>query len=118
MASPNDMPAESVQMRQTRAGSQFWPPAGPGGALRPEWHHGDREVLCFSQRWPDLNAMLQEVVRAHGAREAVVGGGRRLTYRALTELATNAAGHLARRGVRAGDRVALLLGNCPEFLIF
>lgn len=96
----------------------FRPPDGPGGALRLERHYDDRDLLCFSERWPDLNAMLTEVVRAHGASEAVVGDGLRLTYRALAELAANAAGHLARRGVRAGDRVALLLGNCPEFPIF
>jgi acyl-CoA synthetase (AMP-forming)/AMP-acid ligase II len=83
-----------------------------------ERHYGDREFLCFSERWPDLNVMVHEVVAAHGEREAVVGDGRRLTHRALAELAANSAGHLARRGIRAGDRVALLLGNCPEFLIF
>ena len=105
-------------MSEAVAGSKLWPLDGPGGALRLERHYGDREFLCFSERWPDLNAMIEEVAQAHGGSEAVVGDGRRLTYRALAELATNAAGHLARRGVRSGDRVALLLGNCPEFLIF
>src|SRR5262249_32595391 len=95
-----------------------WSAAGQGGALRLERHFGDREFLCFSERWPDLNTMIGEVVASHVGREAVVGDGRRLTYRALVDLATNAAGHLARRGVQPGDRVALLLGNCPEFLIF
>jgi long-chain acyl-CoA synthetase len=105
-------------MSEAEAGGKLWPSEGPGGALRLERHYGDREFLCFSERWPDLNAMIDEVAQAHGGSEAVVGGGRRLTYRALAELATNAAGHLARRGLRSGDRVALLLGNCPEFLIF
>jgi acyl-CoA synthetase (AMP-forming)/AMP-acid ligase II len=97
---------------------RHWPAAGPGGALRVERHYGDRDLLCFGERWPDLNAMIREVVVGHGAREAVVGDGRRLTYRALADLAANAGGHLAQRGVRPGDRVALLLGNGPEFLIF
>ena len=91
---------------------------GPGGALRIERHYGDRDFLCFSERWPHLNAMIREVVAAHGASEAVVGDGQRLTYGALSELTEHAAGHLARRGVRPGERVALLLGNCPEFAIF
>jgi long-chain acyl-CoA synthetase len=98
--------------------SKCWAPVGPGGALRRERHYGDREFLCFSERWPNLSAMFGEVVAAHGESEAMVGDGQRLTYRALADLAGNAAGHLARRGVRPGDRVALLLGNCPEFLIF
>jgi O-succinylbenzoic acid--CoA ligase len=91
---------------------------GPGGALRIERHYGDRDFLCFSERWPHLNAMIREVVAAHGASEAVVGDGQRLTYGALSELAEHAAGHLARLGVQPGERVALLLGNCPEFPIF
>src|SRR6266568_4252194 len=95
-----------------------WKSGGPGGALKLERHYGDREFLCFSKRWPDLDAMVREIVAAHGESEAVVGDGQRLTYRALADLATNAAGHLARRGIKPGDRVALLLGNCPEFLIF
>ena len=95
-----------------------WKSGGPGGALRVERHYGDREFLSFSERWPDLNAMVREIVAAHGESEAVVGDGQRLTYRALADLATNAAGHLARRGIKPGDRVALLLGNRPEFLIF
>jgi long-chain acyl-CoA synthetase len=95
-----------------------WHAIGSRWALRVERHYGDREFLCFSERWPDLGAMVRAVVAAHGEREAVVGDGRRLTYRALSELAENAAGRLAGRGVKAGDRVALLLGNCPEFVIF
>jgi O-succinylbenzoic acid--CoA ligase len=96
----------------------YWPPPGPGGTLRVERHYGGREFRCFRERWPDLNAMIREIVAIHGEREAVVGDGRRLTYRALVEHAENAAGHLAGRGIKAGDRVALLLGNCPEFLTF
>jgi len=95
-----------------------WPASGPGGALRRERHYDGRDLLCFSERWPDLNAMLDDVVSREGAREAVVGDGRRISYAELDRLAASAAGNLARRGVAAGDRVALLLGNCPEFPIF
>ncbi|HXP76133.1 MAG TPA: class I adenylate-forming enzyme family protein [Stellaceae bacterium] len=105
-------------MNDARGHSRFWPASGPGDALGLEHHYGNREFPCFGERWPDLNAMIREIVVAHGEVEAVVGDGQRLTYRALADLATNAAGHLARRGVRPGDRVALLLGNCPEFPIF
>ena len=105
-------------MNDARGHSRFWAASGPGGALLLERHYGDRESLCFTERWPDLNAMVRETVASHGESEAVVGDRRRLTYRALADLAANAAGHLARRGIRPGDRVALLLGNCPEFPIF
>ena len=105
-------------MNDARGHSRFWAPSGPGGTLRLERHYGDREFLCFTERWPDLNAMVRETVATHGESEAVVSDRRRLTYGALADLAANAAGHLARRGIRPGDRVALLLRNCPEFPIF
>ena len=49
-------------------------------------------------------------------REAVVVGGRRLTYRALEERANRLANHLAAEGVGPGDHVALYLGNGTEYV--
>ena len=43
--------------------------------------------------------------------------GKRITYGRLFELAENLAGALAARGIASGDRVALLLPNCPQFVI-
>jgi acyl-CoA synthetase (AMP-forming)/AMP-acid ligase II len=53
---------------------------------------------------------------AFGDREAIVGEGRRLTYRALDESARRWAGGLARLGVGKGTRVGLVLGNGPTWL--
>ncbi|MFE6151004.1 AMP-binding protein [Streptomyces sp. NPDC057889] len=50
-------------------------------------------------------------------RAAVVFEGRTVTYRELDELSRRVAGRLASEGVGAGDRVAVHLPNCPQFLI-
>ncbi|WP_405637286.1 AMP-binding protein [Streptomyces sp. NBC_00056] len=50
-------------------------------------------------------------------RAAVVFEGRTITYRELDELSRRVAGRLASEGVGAGDRVAVHLPNCPQFLI-
>lgn len=50
-------------------------------------------------------------------REALVFLGRAISYRELFDLAERMAGALAARGVKAGDRVVLLLPNCPQFAI-
>jgi long-chain acyl-CoA synthetase len=42
---------------------------------------------------------------------------RRLTYRQLKEEAERFAGAMAAMGVGKGDRVALLLPNCPQFVV-
>jgi long-chain acyl-CoA synthetase len=43
--------------------------------------------------------------------------GREYTYRELDERSDRVAARLVRAGVRPGDHVAMLMGNCPEFLL-
>src|SRR5690606_41035491 len=47
--------------------------------------------------------------------EALVAGGSRWTYAQAAESILALAAGLARRGIRAGDRVVLFLSNRPEF---
>lgn len=62
-----------------------------------------------------------EHVATHAAiepgRPAVVFEGRQIGYGELDRAAAQVAAWLARRGVVQGDRVALILPNCPEFVI-
>src|SRR5260221_13433989 len=92
--------------------------AWPGLALRRERHYGDRVFLCPAERPRNLAALIAETVARHAAVEAIVAGARRLSYGELDRLAGNVAGNLARHGIGAGDRGALLLCNCPEFAIY
>ena len=50
------------------------------------------------------------------AKPALIAGDREITYAELSDRVGRAAGALAALGVRKGDRVALLLGNVPEFV--
>jgi long-chain acyl-CoA synthetase len=43
--------------------------------------------------------------------------GNRMTYRQLRDAVDRLAGGLASQGVRAGDRVALVLPNCPQYVV-
>lgn len=84
---------------------------------RLESHFGDRVVRCFNERPGSVYAMLADAVRRNPGGEALVCGERRLSWEALHDRALRVAGALAQRGVGCGDRVALLLGNNPEFAI-
>src|SRR5882724_4283583 len=86
--------------------------------LREEVHYGGRRVLCHARRPHSLGALVADTVARHGAREAVVAGGRRLSYRELDCLAGHAAAHLASVGIAPGERVAFLLCNCIEFAVY
>ncbi len=88
------------------------------GALADERHYGDRILSCHVERPRSLHTLLSEAVRRHPGREAVVAGNRRLTYAELDRLAGTIAENLAARGLGAGERVALLLCNCVEFVAY
>ena len=92
-------------------------PADEAPVLRRERHFGQRLVTCFAQRPAHLAQLLVDTLQRQADAEALVGGGLRLSWRELHHAAIRCAGGLSRRGVQAGDRVALLLGNQPEFVI-
>ena len=85
-------------------------------AVRREAHFADRVITCFAERPAGTYAMFAEAVAANPAGEAVVAGEQRLTYQQLDAEVASLAAALAGRGVAAGDRVALLLGNRTEFV--
>ncbi|MFI0480726.1 class I adenylate-forming enzyme family protein [Actinomadura sp. 9N215] len=59
---------------------------------------------------------IERAVRMHGDRVAVVCGDTARTFADVHERAKRLANALAARGCRPGDRVAVLLHNCPEYL--
>jgi len=61
--------------------------------------------------------MMDESVRRFGSRVALDFFGAETTYAELGERIDRVAGALAQRGVTAGDRVALVLPNCPQHVI-
>ena len=99
-----------------RPQDRFWAPDGFGGALRLERHFGGRVMRCFAERPANLAAMLDDLVRRHRARPAIIEDDRIITYGELDAIVAAVAAGLAAEGVAAGDRVALFLGNCWEFL--
>ncbi|MFH1079566.1 MAG: AMP-binding protein [Pseudomonadota bacterium] len=50
-------------------------------------------------------------------RIALVNGGRRTTYGGFKQQCDQCAGGLAAAGLAAGDRIAVLSGNCDDFMI-
>jgi O-succinylbenzoic acid--CoA ligase len=83
---------------------------------RFEGHFGDRVVRCFAERPHSFHAMFEAALAAHPDRRAVIFEGRALAYRHLDAQVARIAAGLARHGVGKGDRVALFIGNRPEFI--
>ena len=71
-------------------------------------------VMPKSRTIPDL---LDEMADRFPHREALVGRGRRCTYTVLRDEVRIFAKGLHALGVNPGDKVAVLMGNRPEWII-
>src|SRR5258708_6966122 len=74
------------------------------------------------RRYPDLHESLLEMLRAsvdaNASAEALVEvGGGRVSYAALWDRAARVAGGLRQGGIRPGDRVAVRLPNCIDWVL-
>ncbi len=86
---------------------------------QPWLAHYDPGVPWSLAPYPEttLVALLREMARQRPAHRAVYFKGRWVTAREWDEASDAFAVALLSLGVRRGDRVALLLPNCPQFLI-
>ncbi|MBN9391147.1 MAG: long-chain fatty acid--CoA ligase [Chloroflexi bacterium] len=64
-----------------------------------------------------LPGMLRESARRFPDQTALIFYGHKMSYRKLDEAADDFGLSLVAQGIRPGDRVALLLPNCPQFVI-
>ena len=79
----------------------------------------DAGVPSTLEPYPDrsLCDYLTETAAQHPDRTALLFNGARVTYGQLEQLSDAFAAALVDLGVRPGDRVALCLPNCPQFMI-
>ncbi|GAC1503570.1 MAG: long-chain-fatty-acid--CoA ligase [Pseudarthrobacter sp.] len=61
--------------------------------------------------------LVDKSVRRYGSKTAMEFFGAGTSYRALGKLISRAAAGLKKLGVKAGDRVALVMPNCPQHVV-
>jgi long-chain acyl-CoA synthetase len=86
-------------------------------AMRLEARFGDRVVPVFCERPKTIWAMVSEAASQNPDGEALVCGEVRMNWREVAQKSAEIAAGLHRIGLRAGDCVALLLGNRIEFAL-
>src|SRR5438046_2670230 len=81
--------------------------------------HYDPEVPATLAPYParTLVDYLADAARTQPDTPALLFKGATMTYRRLARLSDACAAAFSALGVRRGDRVGLLLPNCPQFLI-
>ena len=87
--------------------------------MKPWLEHYDPDVRPSLAPYPDKTLIdyLDQLAANHPAKTALLFKGATMSYGTLDALSTAFAAALAGLGVRKGDRVALLLPNCPQFLV-
>ncbi|MGH6708917.1 MAG: class I adenylate-forming enzyme family protein, partial [Bradyrhizobium sp.] len=86
-------------------------------AMRIETRFGDRVVPAFSERPGSVWAMVAAAAARNPDGEALICGGRRMTWREVVTQAARIATGIQRLGLQPGDRIAVLLGNRIEFVL-
>ena len=81
--------------------------------------HYDPDVPVTLEPYPERTLLdyLSESARTHPDSPALLFKGHRVSYAELEQQSDAFAAALAASGVAPGDRVALCLPNCPQFLI-
>ena len=85
-------------------------------ALRAEALYGDRVVRCFAERPASLHTMFERSRAERAENDASVFDGRRWSYAQVGDEADHLSAAFAALGIKAGERVLMLLSNRPEFL--
>ncbi|MCC9204154.1 long-chain-fatty-acid--CoA ligase [Arthrobacter sp. zg-Y769] len=88
-------------------------------ALEPYWVKNYQPGVPAEIELPteSLTAMMEEAVERFGSKVALEFFGAETTYRDLGDRINRAAEGLRKLGVRKGHRVAIILPNCPQYLI-
>ena len=87
--------------------------------MRPWLAHYDDDVPQTLAPYPERTLLdyLADHARDYGHDAGLVFEGKRISWSELEHLSNAFAAALTELGVGAGDRVALILPNCPQFLI-
>ena len=93
----------------------FWT-REPLPAIRREKLAGDRIVRCFAERPRSFFGLFARAVQTRPEHDALVCQGRRWTYSEADGEVTRVATGLAALGFERGERIAMLVGNRPEFV--
>jgi long-chain acyl-CoA synthetase len=87
--------------------------------MRPWLAHYDPDVPRSLEPYPERTLVdyLTQNAQEHGHDTALVFEGKRISWADLERASDAFAAALSELGVSTGDRVALILPNCPQFLI-
>ena len=88
---------------------------GPGGKI--ELTRDEQGRAIPAKLPPTLPGLFKAFCALNAAAEAVVAAGERLTFAELDRTSDALAVSLAARGIKRGDRVGIMMRNCPAWIV-
>jgi len=87
--------------------------------MKKPWKKHYTDTVPGSLHYPRMvvDEMLRDASHNYPKNPVLIFGGSRITYQELDYLVDRFASSLFKQGIRKGDRVALLLPNCPQIVI-
>ena len=67
--------------------------------------------------YPSLTALLDEAFRKHASRDAAAFLDRRIKFRDIDEMSAAFGAWLQSKGLKKGDRVAVMMPNVPQYMV-
>ena len=98
----NELHEASYLAQLAELQARHWPAGVPH---EPHYPHGETSLDDYLRKWAALQP----------DKAAVIFYGTEISYAELDRLSDRCAALLHRQGVRQGDRVAVMLPNCPQF---
>jgi long-chain acyl-CoA synthetase len=86
---------------------------------RPWFASYPEDVAHSLEPYPEMSAfgMLENAARRHPEATAVAWFGKKLSYRTLLAEVERCSAALAGMGIGKGDRVSLVMPNCPHYIV-
>lgn len=81
------------------------------------WQQDIPQSLTFEQGKKPVHEYLRIRAREMPEKTAVIFYGREISYGELDTASDRFANYLLRQGVKKGDRVAIFMANCPQYMI-
>jgi long-chain acyl-CoA synthetase len=88
---------------------------GPGGPL--EIGRDEQGRAIAAKLPPTLPSFFHAFCALNAATEAVVAGDERLTFADLDRISETLAHGLVARGIAKGDRIGIMMRNCPAWIV-
>jgi acyl-CoA synthetase (AMP-forming)/AMP-acid ligase II len=88
---------------------------GPGGTV--EIGRDEQGRAIAAKLPPTVAGLLRAFCAIHASAEAVVAGDERLTFADVDRISERLAHGLAARGIAKGDRVGIMMRNCPAWVV-